>query len=313
VSIGPSAAPVPSSAGGDDHEVVATTARVPRPRRRVGRWRPRRLAGLVGTYLGAIAVALFAGFPLYWMAVTSIKPRSEIVSREPVFWPSEPVWTRYGEVLERGFTTYLTNSLIVSVSVTVLGVAVAAFAGYVLARFDLPIKRYLLLVVLSTQMFPLVVLIIPLFTVMRSLDLLDSYIGLIVVYLSFTTPLAVWLLRGFFLGIPDDLEDAARVDGCTRFQAITRIVLPLAGPGLAATGIFVFIAAWNEFLFALTFVRDDAMRTLPVALQAFVGRAGADNGAIMAISVLFTLPVVIFFLFVHRRMTQGMVAGAVKG
>jgi ABC-type glycerol-3-phosphate transport system permease component len=279
----------------------------------VRRHRPRHVLGSVGTYLGAGALGLFAVVPLYWMFVTSIKPRAEIVTREPVFWPSSAVWERYVTLFERGFTTYLVNSLIVTVAVTVLGIAVAALAGYSLARFDLPLKRYLLLVVLATQMFPMVVLIIPFFTVMRELDLLDSLVGLIIAYLSFTTPLAVWILRGFFKGIPEELEQAALVDGCTRFQAMHRIVLPLAGPGLASCGIFVFIAAWNEFLFALTFIRDDAMRTLPVALQAFVGRAGADHGAIMAISVLFTLPVVIFFLFVHKRLTQGMVAGAVKG
>jgi ABC-type glycerol-3-phosphate transport system permease component len=268
---------------------------------------------MAGTYLGAGALGLFAVVPLYWMLITSIKPRDEIVTSEPVFWPTAVVWERYGSLFERGFTTYLTNSLLVTLSVTVLGIGVSAFAGYTLARFDLPLKRYLLLVVLATQMFPMVVLIIPFFTVMRSLDLLDSLVGLVIAYLSFTTPLAVWILRGFFKGIPEDLEHAALVDGATRFQAMRKIVLPLAGPGLASCGIFVFIAAWNEFLFALTFVKADALRTLPVALQSFVGRAGADHGAIMAISVLFTLPVLIFFLFVHRRLTEGMVAGAVKG
>lgn len=293
---------------------AATTGRPPRRRQvrtRAGKRRQR--LGLLGTYLGAGVLGLFAVVPLYWMLLTSVKPRAEIVTRDPVFWPSEFVWERFGSLLQRGFTTYLVNSLIVTISVTVLGIAVSALAGYALARFDLPLKRYLLLVVLTTQMFPMVVLIIPFFTVMRSLDLLDSLPGLVIAYLSFTTPLAVWILRGFFKGIPDDLEQAAMVDGCTRFQALRRIVLPLAGPGLASCGIFVFIAAWNEFLFALTFVKDDAMRTLPVALNSFVGRAGADHGAIMAASVLFTLPVVVFFLVVHRRLTEGMVAGAVKG
>jgi ABC-type glycerol-3-phosphate transport system permease component len=162
------------------------------------------------------------------------------------------------------------------------------------------------------QMFPLIALIIPLFVVMRTLNLLDTYAGLILAYLSFTIPLAVWMLRGFFRSIPPDLEDAAMVDGATRMGAMVRIVLPLAGPGIAAASIYSFISAWNEFLFALTFITEEQMRTLPVMLQSFVGRTQSDWGAIMAASVLFTLPVIAFFLFVHRRLTQGMVQGGLK-
>jgi ABC-type glycerol-3-phosphate transport system permease component len=277
------------------------------------RARLRRRTGRAGIYLAALVVGLFSVFPLFWMVLTSVKPRREIVTREPVFWPSTFDWDRYGEVLARGFTTYLGNSLFIAGVVTVIGVLVAALAGYSLARFNLPLKRYLLLVVLATQMFPVVVLLIPFFAVMRQLDLLNTYTGLIVTYMSFSVPLAIWILRGFFRGIPDELEEAALVDGCSRFGAMWRIVLPLAGPGIAACSIFVFIAAWNEFLFALTFTSSDSMRTLPVALQAFIGRDSADHGAIMAASTLFTLPVVGFFIFVHRRLTEGMVAGAVKG
>lgn len=293
--------------------MAATRPTVPRPRDARRGPRPRSVAAGAATYLLATALGLFSVFPLAWMALTSIKPRSEILTRTPVFWPSEPVLGRYLNVLERGFGTYLANSLVVTLATVAIGVFVAVLAGYALARFDLPLKRYLLLVVLATQMFPAVVLIIPLFTVMRELDLLGTYYGLIVTYLSFSTPLAVWILRGFFRAIPDELEEAALVDGCTRFGAIRRIVLPLAGPGIAACSIFVFIAAWNEFLFALTFIQDDAMYTLPVGLTAFSGRAATDHGAIMAFSVMFTVPVVAFFLLLHRRLTQGLVAGAVKG
>jgi ABC-type glycerol-3-phosphate transport system permease component len=272
----------------------------------------RTFRGRVGIYAAALVAGMFAVFPFLWMILTSVKPNPEIFTATPVFVPSEIVLERYAAVLRRGFSDYLVNSIIVAVSTTVAGVAVAALAGYALARFRMPLRRYLLLLVLSVQMFPLVVLIIPLFVVMRNLGLLDSHLGLIIAYLSFTTPLAVWILRGFFKGIPPDLEEAAMVDGATRFGAFLRVVLPLAGPGLAACGIFVFIAAWNEFMFALTFINDQRLHTLPVALQAFIGRASIDWGAIMAASVLFTLPVVVFFLVVHKRLTKGMVAGAVK-
>lgn len=265
-----------------------------------------------GIFVAAVAVGLFAVFPFFWMVLTSVKPRPEIFTSSPIFIPSELLIERYVDVLRTGFTTHLRNSIIVAVSTTVLGVGVAALAGYSLARFRMPLRRYLLLTVLSTQMFPLVALIIPLFIVMRNAGLLNSLLGLIVAYLSFTTPLAIWILRGFFKGIPVDLEEAAMVDGATRVGAMLRVVLPIAGPGLAATGIFVFIAAWREFLLALTFIDDQELHTLPVALASFAGRASIDWGAIMAASVLFTLPVVIFFLLVHRRLTEGLIAGSVK-
>ena len=273
----------------------------------------RSPAASAALYLAAAVVGLFAVAPFAWMFLTSLKPDGEIFRRTPAFWTSHPQFSRYTDVLDAGFATALRNSVIVAVGTTLAGVALAALAGYALARFDLPLRRYLLLMVMAVQMFPLVVLIIPLFVVMKALGLLDSWVGLIIAYLSFTTPLAIWLLRSFFETIPRDLEEAAMTDGATRFGAMVRVIFPLAGPGLAATAIFSFIAAWNEFLFALTFVKKESLRTLPVALSSFVGQEQADWGAIMAASVLFTIPVVIFFLAVHRRLTTGMVAGSVTG
>jgi ABC-type glycerol-3-phosphate transport system permease component len=273
----------------------------------------RRPGATVALYAAAVTVGLFAVAPFLWMILTSIKPEGEILRRSPTLWTAHPQFGRYSDVLHAGFARALRNSLIVATGTTVAGVAVAALAGYALARFDLPLRRYLLLMVMGVQMFPLVVLIIPLFVVMKALGLLDSWLGLVVAYLSFTTPLAVWLLRSFFETIPRDLEEAAMIDGATRFGAMVRVIFPLAGPGLAATAIFSFIAAWNEFLFALTFVKKENLRTLPVALSSFVGRSQADWGLIMAASVLFTVPVVLFFLAVHRRLTTGMVAGSVTG
>lgn len=275
--------------------------------------RGRRPPATIGIYAAALAVGVFALAPFAWMLLTSVKPDGEIVTRTPVFWPSDPTLARYRDVLDAGFARALRNSLMVSGATTVVGVGVAALAGYALARFALPLRRYLLLMVMSVQMFPVVVLLIPLFVVMRTFGLLDSWWGLVLAYLSFTTPLGIWMLRSFFETIPPELEEAAMTDGATRAGAMVRVILPLAGPGLAATAIFSFIAAWNEFLFALTFVKKDSLRTLPVALQAFVGRAQADWGLIMAASVLFTVPVVIFFLLVHKRLVSGMVSGSVTG
>lgn len=272
----------------------------------------RSISVNVGIYALAAAVGLFSLFPFAWMVITSLKSDSEIFTESPVFVPSDPTFGRYVEVLTGPFLQALWNSTVVAFFTTGLGVAVAILAGYSLARFALPLRRYLLVLVLSVQMFPVIALLIPLFVVMRTLGLLDSYAGLVLAYLSFTAPLTVWMMRGFFQSIPPDLEDAAMIDGATRMGAFWRVVVPVAGPGIAATAIYAFILAWNEFLFALTFISDESMRTLPVALQSFIGRAQTDWGAIMAASVVFTLPVVIFFLFVQHRLTQGMVSGAVK-
>jgi ABC-type glycerol-3-phosphate transport system permease component len=275
--------------------------------------RRRRVIQRIFIYVAAIAVGIFAVFPLYWMAVTAVKPQSEIITPEPVWWPSELVWDRFPQVIDRGFGRFLRNSLIVAVTTTAIGLVVATMAGYALARFRIPLRKYLALVILATQLFPVVVLLIPLFIVMRNLGLTGSLWGLVVAYLAFITPLMIWILRGFFLSVPNELEEAALIDGCTRFGAMRRVILPLAGPGIAAVSIFAWIAAWNEFLFALTFVRSESLRTLPVGLAFFVEQERVDHGAIMAASLLFTLPVVIFFLFVHKRLTTGLVAGAVKG
>ena len=273
----------------------------------------RRRGARAATYAAAAAVGLFCAGPFAWMIVTSLKPDAEIFSRTPVVWPSDPLFSRYGEVLRSGFGRALVNSALVATSTTVAGLAIAALAGYALARFRMPLRRWLILLVLSVQMFPAVVLVIPLFVVMRRLGLLDTHAGLVLAYLSFTCPLAIWILKGFVQGIPPELEEAAMIDGATRVGAMRRVVLPLLAPGLAATAIFSFIAAWNEFLFALTFVKDEAMRTLPVALQAFVGQSSTDWGLIMAASVFYTAPVVVFFLALHKRLVEGMVAGALRG
>lgn len=279
-----------------------------------GQARRRRLVARSLIYLAAIIVGLFALFPLYWMVLTSVKPQPEIITAEPVWWPSEFVFERYPDVLRADFFTFLRNSVIVTVGTVAIALLISTFAGYALARFNMALRKYLVLLILATQLFPLVVLLIPLFTVMRNLGLLGSLWGLIIAYLAFITPLTIWILRGFFISIPPDLEEAAMIDGCTRFGAMWRVILPIAAPGIAAGAIFAWIAAWNEFLMALTFVGPNRdLMTLPVGLARFAGLEVQDIGAIMAASTLFTVPVVIFFLFVHKKLTTGMVGGAVKG
>ena len=265
-------------------------------------------------YVCALAISAFALFPIYYVVITSLKPRSEIYTRTPDLWPSDPQWHQYTSVLGEGHVgRALANSLIIAGATTIICVVVAGMAAYALARLEVPLRRTLLMLILTTQMFPLVVLIIPLFVLMRNADLIGTYQGLVIAYLAFTVPLAIWIMRGFIVTIPEELEHAAMIDGATRVGAMFRVILPIAAPGLVATATLSFIAAWNEFMLALTFMNQEEKKTLPLVLQQFVGRGDVDWGAVMATSVIYTLPVVIFFLLLRKRLMTGMTAGAVKG
>jgi ABC-type glycerol-3-phosphate transport system permease component len=264
---------------------------------------------------GAMAlICAFALFPVYWVVITSLKPRSEIYTRTPDLWPSDPQWSQYPHVLGEGRVgRALLNSLIVAGGTMVICLIVGAMAAYALARWRVRITRILLMLVLMTQMFPLVVLVIPLFVTMRKANLLDTYWSLIITYLAFSVPLAIWVMRGFIMSIPEELEHAARIDGATRFGAMVRVVLPLAAPGLATTAVLAFLEGWKEFLLALTFLNDEDKKTVPLILQTFVGRGDTDWGAVMATSVLYTLPVALVFVLARKHLMTARTAGAVKG
>jgi ABC-type glycerol-3-phosphate transport system permease component len=265
-------------------------------------------------YAAMIAVSVFALFPIYWVVITSLKPRSEIFTKTPDLWPTDPQWDQYPRVWGEGHVgRALMNSLIVAGGMTIVCLIVAAMAAYALSRFDIPLKRVLMMLVLMTQMFPLVVLVIPLFIVMRNAQLLGTYAGLVVSYLAFTAPLAIWVMRGFLVGIPAELEHAARTDGATRLGSMWRVMLPLAAPGLATTAVLCFLEGWKEFMLALTFMNEESRKTLPVTLQSFVGRGDTDWGAVMATSVIYTLPVVVVFILLRKHLMRGTMAGAVKG
>jgi ABC-type glycerol-3-phosphate transport system permease component len=265
-------------------------------------------------YAAMLAVSAFALFPVYWVVITSLKPRSEIYTRTPDLWPSDPQWDQYPRVLGEGHVgRALLNSLIVASGTMVICMLVSALAAYVLARYRVRLTRILLMLVLMTQMFPLVVLVIPLFVIMRKAGLLGTYWSLIITYLAFSVPLAIWVMRGFILSIPEELEHAARIDGATRFGALVRVVLPLAGPGIATTAVLAFLEGWKEFLLALTFINDEEMKSAPLILQTFVGRGDTDWGAVMATSVLYTLPIVILFVLARKHLMTARTAGAVKG
>jgi ABC-type glycerol-3-phosphate transport system permease component len=259
-------------------------------------------------------VSAFALFPVYWVAITSLKQRDEIYTRTPDLWPSHPQWHTYSKVLGEGHVgRALLNSLIVAGATTVLCLIIGSLAAYALTRFDIPLRRVLLMLVLMTQMFPLVVLVIPLFVLERKAALLGTWSGLVLAYLAFTVPLAIWVMRSFLLGIPEELEHAARIDGATRLGAFVRVILPLAAPGLATTAVLCFLEGWKEFMLALTFMNDEERKTLPVVLQSFVGRGDTDWGSIMATSVVYTVPVVVLFVLLRKHLMTARMAGAVKG
>jgi ABC-type glycerol-3-phosphate transport system permease component len=265
-------------------------------------------------YASMIVVAAFALFPIYYLVVTSLKSRAEIYSRTPDLWPNHPNWHEYSDVLGEGHVgRALVNSLIVASGTMVICLIVGALAAYALARWRLKITHILLMAVLMTQMFPLVVLVIPLFVIMRKADLLGTYWSLIITYLAFSVPLAIWVMRSFILTIPEELEHAARIDGATRIGAMIRVVLPLAAPGLATVAVLAFLEGWKEFLLALTFLNDENKKTMPLVLQQFVGRGDVDWAKVMATSVLYTLPVAIVFVIARKHLMTARTGGAVKG
>lgn len=278
--------------------------------------RSRQAAALywISHYLVLALYILFALFPLYWLLKVSVTPTSVLYAEGVRMWPSVTTWANYSYVLTRSdFPRFFLNSVIVSGATAVLTTVLAAAAGYAFSRFAFAGKMAVVGLMLLTQMFPLVMLIAPIFRLLAPLGLTDSLLGLVIVYTAFNTPFATFLMQSFFDGIPRDLEEAAMIDGDTRFGALRRIVLPLTLPGIAATVGFIFTAAWSELLFALMLVSSPQASTFPVGLLGFVSKFSIDFGQMMAAGVLALIPACLFFVFIQRYLVQGLTAGAVKG
>lgn len=261
-----------------------------------------------------ISVLILILFPFVWQVLTSVKSERELWSIPPVWIPRNINLDYYYSVfIERPFLRYIMNSLIVAGLTTIFSVFVASLAAYALARLHFKGKNIILSLVLAVSMFPGIAIVSPLYIFMMNVHLLNTYIGLIIPYTTFTLPLAIWNLTTFFREIPFELEESARVDGATYMQTFTRIIFPLAAPGVFTTAILSFISAWNEFLFALTFNTRDAMRTVPVAIAMFPGEHELPWGDMAAASVVVTIPLIIMVLIFQRRIISGLTAGAVKG
>ena len=267
----------------------------------------------------AIAVAVVTLFPIFWMVSTAFKPATEIYSLTPRPLPAHPTWTNFanvlnGSVIGMPYWTFLRNSLFVTVASVLVSSVIALLAAIAVARFRFRFRTTYLIMLLIVQMLPQQALVIALFLDFRRLNLLDSLVGLILLYITFALPVTIWMLRNFVAAVPRELEEAAAIDGAGPLQRFWKVLLPLVMPGLVTTSVFAFIFAWNEFVFATTFLgTDQAKYTLPVYVTYFFGKGSVDWGAIMAASVLFTLPVMIFFLIMQRRLRTGLLAGAVKG
>jgi len=273
----------------------------------------RRTRNALVNLAGAVTFLVFA-FPVYWMFSTAFKPERDILTYtpHPVPWPMTLQHFR-DAVARPHFLDYVRNSVLVTSSAVLLSLAIATLAALAVGRFDFRGRKAYLLLVMVVQMAPFEALLIPFFLMLRQLDLLNRLPALVLIYFIFTMPFTIWTLRGFVMAVPRELEEAAMVDGCSRLQAFMRVVFPLLAPGMVATSIFAFVTAWNEFLYAFVFMRDPDKLTLPVWLGTFRTAFGDDWGGTMAASALFTLPVLAFFLAIHRRLASGLTAGAVKG
>lgn len=262
--------------------------------------------------LGVVACVAFFLLPAYWMMSTAVDPGAAYRGDELV--PSGFTLDHFRTVLGRGgFGRYLMNSAFVALVTVLISGLVALLAAVAVARFRFRARTSILVLILIAQMVPLEALVIPLFLQARNLQMLNSLLGLAIVYLAFSLPFAVWMLRGFVAAVPVEVEEAAYVDGATWNKMFWHVLFPLVAPGLVATSVFSFITAWNEFIFALTFLQDDSKYTVAIGLQKFFGQNTADWGPIMAASTLITLPVIVFFILVQRRLVSGLSAGAVKG
>lgn len=266
------------------------------------------------SYAVLTALGLIVLFPFYWMTVTSFKGEEQMRSLFSMFWPSPFILENYQQLLRKTeFISWYGNSVIVSVASTILATAVGTVGAYALARLKFLGRGFMASATLITYLVPPSILFIPLYAQIKTLGLANSLSGLILSYPSFTVPFVTWLLMGYFESIPEELEEAAMIDGATRFGAFRRIILPLAAPGVLAAALYAFTQAWNEFLYSLVFITDARLRTLPVGLASFITGDVYGWGYLMAGAVLTTLPVIAAYMYLQKYMVEGLTAGSVKG
>lgn len=285
----------------------------PPHRRRGGRRRDQRRQNLWAW----VVVAAFGGFallPIYWLLVTALSPNDKAFSYPPSFVPTHVTFEHFASLAGNSqLLRYLVNSVIVSIGTAFLSVVVSAYMAYSFSKFRYRGRRSLMYLVLSSQMFPQALLVITLYAVFSAYGLLNTYTALVLSFTTFTLPLCVWMLKGFFDTIPDSLIEAARIDGASRLRIIHSIVIPLSGPGLVAAGLFAFVRGWNDFIFALTLAGPDKQTLPPGLVNTYLGEFSTSWPDLMAASLVVSLPVVLAFMAMQRFLVGGITAGAVKG
>ncbi|MDQ7095320.1 carbohydrate ABC transporter permease [Desulfosporosinus sp. PR] len=255
-------------------------------------------------------------FPIFWMVSTSLKTDLDVFKNPPEIWPMHPTMQNYIGLTSgiNPIPQFFFNSFFTALLTVVLTIVLATFAGYALSRLKFRFRDQILISVLVTQMFPLVVMLAPLYLLYVKAHLLNTYFGMVIAFTSFALPFGIWMIKGFIDSVPVEVEQAAMVDGCSRMQAMRIVVLPLITPGIVATGIFAFLDAWNNLLFPLTLTNEITMKTLPAGMVlAFAGQFKSDWGGMMAASFITTLPVLVIFILLQRYLVEGLTGGAVKG
>jgi len=276
----------------------------------------RNIFASIGIHLTLIITSIFSLFPIVWILSTSFKTKPDVFKEGLNIIPPNFTWENYQYVLASDnyvFLKWMLNSVVIAIITTLIGIFLASTTAYAFSRFDFKGKKQALFSFLLTQMFPGAILIVPLYNIIKSMGLLDSYFGLLIAYSTIALPFCVWTLKGFFDTIPKTLEEAAMIDGLTSFGTFWKIIMPLSLPGLAVTAFFSFIAAWNEFMFALTFMSSSDHFTLPVGLRTYVFEFNTDWNLMAAGAIIVTLPVLIFFFVAQRFLVSGLTAGGVKG
>ncbi len=273
----------------------------------------QKLGRIFLLWVPLVIFLLFLLFPFYWTFVTSLKLPEELHSLKVIYWPQNPSFQAYSHLFgQYNFLHPMKNSLVVAVITTLISLSVSTLAAYAFSRFRFVGRKPLMVLFLTNNMFPTVLLLIPLFTIMRKMGLLYNPASLVLSYTTFTIPFSVWLLTGYLNDLPIALEEAAMIDGANRAQGFLRIVLPLLLPCMLATGVYIFMQSWNEYTFAVLFTNENS-RTIPVSLKMLVGQLGVQWDLITAGGIITVIPVCIMFFFAQKRLVAGLTAGAVKG